>query len=88
MYGKDGIAYQVQENKTNVVITTGHLEKIIKEVVNDYTELAKEELRGMKTNELLSLISAKNSQWSGGYSISNMLEQIIRVLAIEEIRKD
>ena len=66
-------------------MNSGEIEVQIVKLIDDYVEAVTNELKEVDQYTLMSIIRTKSSQWSGGHSVSNMLEQIIRDLAIRRL---
>jgi len=75
-------------------MNSGEIENTINQLARDYESKVREELKEMideqdaqyhhdVIKQLMQMVSSNQSSWSGGHSVSNMLEQIKRQVASE-----
>jgi len=58
----------------------------LKKVNAELVEAVKSEVEGKSNEELIFIISSHSSEWSGGHSVRNMVEQLWRTLATDQLR--
>ncbi len=66
---------------------SGEIGAEIEALMQSYTIAISSEIKDMSDQELLRLARTNSSNWSGGYSAHNALEQIVQQLALDRMDK-
>lgn len=65
---------------------SGHVLAEIEVLAKEYEKLIRDEVKEVDDKTLLSLATHQASKWSGGFSIHNYSEQVVRQTALEGLR--
>jgi len=66
---------------------SGEIKSDIEGLVRAYEATVKVEVKDLDSTNLARLARNQTSNWSGGHSVTNMVEQIVRIAALDQLQR-